>query len=1135
MEEEEHFEDRVRGGTVVPGPRDIPLLYVGIGASAGGLEAIESFFAAMPPDSGMAFVVVQHLSPDYKSLMVELLSKRTEMPVQKAEDGMAVMPNSVYLIPPKKNLTIFHGKLLLSDQDHSKGLNLPIDVFFQSLAQDQGEKAVGIVLSGTGSDGMRGIRAIKEYGGMVIVQTEESAKFDGMPRSAISTGLADYVLPPETMSRTLLDLVRGPYVVRTERPDPLLSDETGLDRIFSLLREKCKLDFTQYKPSTIIRRLERRMTVNRISDLREYARFIETYPRELTTLFRELLIGVTSFFRDPKAFELLAEKWVPEMLERSDKWELRFWVAGCSTGEEAYSLAMLASELNDRAARPVLVKIFATDVDGEAITRASAGVYPASIAADLPQGYLAKYFHTSGHEVQVSRKLREMVVFARHNLIKDPPFTNIDLTSCRNLLIYLQPMVQQKVLQLLNFSLNPGGILFLGSSETVGEQADYFELLHHKWKMYRAKGKRLLAGISPEITAPYVKSGRHANAVNGLSPRLSRLHGEERTIERVLQGLVGDYIPTLVVVNENLELLHTLGDASRYFRVPSGRVQNDITKMAVKDLAIPLATGIQRAISLKEDVRYTNVRIVEAGGKAMTLQIHIKILPEKKGQEPLVAVLLDEVREREDPEDAGDAVTFNVGKEVEQHILNLEQELQFTKENLQATVEELETSNEELQATNEELLAGNEELQSTNEELQSVNEELHTVNSEHQIKIMELTEITNDFDNLMASTNIAILFLDEDLNIRRFTPSVAEIFNIMSSDIGRPLNDLSHRLQDIKPVDAAKAVQQSLVHYEKEVCADGGRWFLMRILPYNLGPEAFSGVTLSFTDISHLRLARELLAESTSKLKEMARLAGVGHWEYRLSNDRFTCSEEVHEIFELVIGDTLTPEVLFARCIPESRVVLERLFREACGKGAPFDEVLQIVTNSGNRKWIRAIAKASLEDGVVSVLTGVLLDITRVTEAERELHRSERRYRELFDNMTSGVLVLEQAVVESPGQGPSAPGASGEGVDFIIADINSAAEGISRLRASEVIGQSLVEAIPSVRENNLLSVLQRVDSTGGYMRFPVFRYRNADGGDQWVEHSIYKLPSGEIVVVYDDITERMHREREKDHEEHRGE
>ena len=845
-----------------------PSHYVGIGASAGGLEAIETFFTHMPPESGLAFIVVQHLSPDYKSLMVELLSKRTQMTVLRAEDGMTVETDRVYLIPPKKNLTIFHGKLLLSEQDHSRGINLPIDVFFRSLAEDQGEKSVGVVLSGTGSDGMRGVRAIKEFGGMVMVQDEESAKFDGMPRSAISTGLADFILPPAEMPDQLLSYARHPYVSKSERSETLLSDEDGLTRIFSILRERCKVDFTFYKPSTVTRRIERRMTINQVSDIRDYVAYLKNYPGEVAALYRELLIGVTSFFRDENVFHHLTETCLPELFQRRSNQEMRFWVAGCSTGEEAYTLAMISRECMENMGISHDVKIFATDIDRDAVLMAGNGVYPESIAADLSPRLLGKYFYRKEDNFQIARNIREMVVFAQHNLIKDPPFTNIDLVSCRNLLIYLQPVLQKKVLDLFNFSLNPQGILLLGTSETTGDMGDFFSCVHQRHKIYQAKGKARLPGDDQSLMAygdtQSVRDRSHFAAVR----KPSRDNDNERLLERLLGAASGDYLPLTVVVNEQMEVLHVLGDTAGYFKLPSGRLRNDISKMAAKELAIPLSTGIQKAFRNRQELRYSNIPF-QHGAASVNVHMRIKPLPEKRGQEPLVAVFLEEVQREKTSRAEGEALSYDINKEAEQHIRDLEQELQFNRENLQATIEELETANEELQATNEELLASNEELQSTNEELQSTNEELHTVNAEYQKKIIELTELNNDVENLLTSSRIGKLFLDENLEVRKFSPQIARVFKLLENDVGRPITHLSHYLANVNPLDAIAKVQESNKPVEEEVRAQDGGWYLMRVLPYHIGPREYSGVVLTFVDISQIKKAEEDLRRSEERYRTL--------------------------------------------------------------------------------------------------------------------------------------------------------------------------------------------------------------------------------------------------------------------------
>jgi len=864
-------------GDALKAVRSSAMHYVGIGASAGGLEAIELFFTHMPPDSGMAFIVVQHLSPDYKSLMVELLSKKTSIPVRRAEDGMEVLPNHVYLIPPKKNLTIFHGKLLLSEQDHSRGVNLPIDVFLRSLAEDQAERAVAIILSGTGSDGMRGVRAVKENGGMVMVQSEESAKFDGMPRSAISTGLADFVLPPDQMPKQLQAFIKHPYVAKAERAESLLTNEDGLIRIFAMLRERCKVDFTYYKPSTVVRRIERRMSINQVEDIKDYVSYILSNPQELITLYRELLIGVTSFFRDQEAFDLLAEKVLPDLLRNAANRELRFWVAACSTGEEAYSLAITVRECMEQMGVTRDIKIFATDIDRDAIHFAASGSYPESIAADLSPRILSKYFHKRDDNFQIARTIREMVVFAQHNLIKDPPFTNLDLISCRNVLIYFQPVLQRKVFEFFNFSLAADGVLFLGSSETTGDMASYFDVVDHKLKIFRSKGrlKPLTDTHLPMATDTRFQEmkGQFAVARRALRPT-----DEERVMERFVEAASPDYIPLALVVNEQFEVQHIFGDATDYFRLPSGKVVNDISKMAVKELAIPLATGIQKVLRQNQEQRFSNINLSHLGPGRM-VDLRIKPMPGKKEQVRLVAVFLSEGKKPGHTLDSDPHVqTYDLSKEAEDRMRDLEHELQFTRENLQATIEELETSNEELQATNEELLASNEELQSTNEELQSTNEELFTVNAELQNKILELTELHNDLDNLLSATQIGNLLLDENMEVRRFSARICDIFKLMEGDIGRPITHITHHLQQCDPIALIREVQTSNKALEQEVQTTAGRWYLMRIVPYTVGPGTFSGTVVSFIEISLMKQVQESNKEMQQLFADVAHSSPALVW-----------------------------------------------------------------------------------------------------------------------------------------------------------------------------------------------------------------------------------------------------------------
>ncbi len=978
-----------------------PAYYVAVGASAGGLEAIEEFFTNMPADTGLAFVVIQHLSPDYKSLMVELLSKKTSMQVLRAEDGLHVEPNRVYLIPPRKNLTIFHGKLLLSEQDHTRGINLPIDIFLTSLAEDQAEKAVAVILSGTGSDGMRGVRKVKENGGMVMVQDEDSAKFNGMPRAAISTGLPDFILKPAEMPRQLLGFIARPYASLAARSDTLLSDEDGLTRIFALLRERCKVDFTYYKPNTVTRRIERRMTVTQSNTIGDYVAYMNGNPMEISALFRELLIGVTSFFRDPPAWERLASKELPELFRAAGDRELRFWVAACSTGEEAYSLAILAREVMEELGLRRDVKIFATDIDKDAIHFAAAGLYPESVAADLSPRYLAKYFFKKEESFQVSRAVREMVVFAQHNLIKDPPFTNIDLVSCRNVLIYLQPNLQRKVLDYFNFSLLPGGVLFLGTSETAGEAAEFFETADQKNKIYRSAGRaRALLEPSP---GPAVTDTRAREVRDRFASarRYYRSHEEDRVLERFLESLASDYIPLSIIVNEQMEPLHILGDTEGYFRLPSGRPTADITRMAVKELSIPLSTGIQKAFRQGQELKFSNLHLP---GLGRTIDLRIRLLPAKKNQEPLAAVLISETRRDSSADRGGTVVDYDLSKETEQRIRDLEQELQFTSENLQATIEELETANEELQATNEELLASNEELQSTNEELQSTNEELFTVNAEYHTKILELTELHNDLENLLNSSHIGHLILDENLEIRRFSAQTANIFKLLETDIGRPITHIPHYLVGVDPVEVIRSVQTSSREYLKEVRTTDGRWFLMRVLPYSVGPGAFSGTVLSFMETSEVQQANAALEDSESRFAAVVDTSPALVWMAGPDKKCFwfnkTWLEYTGRTLDQELGDGWAEGVH-----PEDRDRCFADYVEAFDRRRPFTLRYRLRRRDGVYRLIEDVGSPRFgEGGKFLGYIGSCLDVEDLVNAETALAEAEARIRKLEARKESGTV-----------------------------------------------------------------------------------------------------------------------------------
>jgi two-component system CheB/CheR fusion protein len=819
---------------------------VGIGASAGGLEALESFFDNISNATDMAFVVVQHLSPDFKSLMDELLARHTELPIHPVEDAMVVEPGHVYLIPPRKEMIISGGKLLLSDRTRTQELTLPIDVFFRSLAQDCGPRAVAIVLSGGGSDGSRGIRAVHEAGGLVIVQDVESAQFDGMPKTARDAGVAKWVLSPAEMPRILAEHVRQPRAPR------LATAAVGLPAVYSMLEAEFGIDFTHYKPSTVTRRIERRLELARATDMDDYVARLRSGRSELDVLYRDLLIGVTRFFRNEEAFRILEERVVPEIFGRlAPEAPLRAWVAGCATGEEAYSMAIVLHEVAQRfGGRPF--KLFATDVHKGSLEIAGRALYGQEAVAHVSPERLERYFTKVGSGWQLVPEIRQMVVFAPHNVIRDAPFTRVDLISCRNMLIYLQEPAQQKALSLFHFALNRGGVLFLGPSESPGALLHDFATIDRHWRMYR-KFTDVRIPVEGRLQTARSMDGRLGQQIQ-LPPAATRVSAAH--LVGTYDALLDEYMPPSLLVTERGELVHTFNGASRFLSHRDGRPGLSGLDAVGEDLKLVLVGGLKRASSEPAGVLFKRVQLELSGGSA-AFDIMIKRVG---GRGRGVTHLLITFAELEKSVEGGPVSVREVPLDEvsRERIEAVQAELTYTKENLQAAIEELETSNEELQAANEELLASNEELQSTNEELQSVNEELYTVNAEYQRKIAELTELTNDMDNLLSATDIGTIFLDENLHIRKFTPQIAHGFNLLPRDVGRPIETFSHNLEHSSLLTDLRRVLETGTAIERETKDRHGRALFLRVLPYR-AKGAAAGVVLTLIDVTGLKAAEDAL------------------------------------------------------------------------------------------------------------------------------------------------------------------------------------------------------------------------------------------------------------------------------------
>jgi two-component system CheB/CheR fusion protein len=849
--------------TPAPSP-DLPVtspgfLIVGIGASAGGLEAMEEFFHHVPPSSGMAFVVVSHQHAGHVSLLPSLLSKCTAMPVVEAADGMKVESNRVYLAPGGTNMAILHGVLHLMEPESQERVPLPIDYFFRSLAEDQKQDAVAIILSGTGTDGTLGLRAIKAESGMTIAQDPQSAKYQGMPRSAITAGVVDVVKPADHMSESLRAYARGRAKPALPLPEP---DATqGLHKIFILLRDRTGNDFALYKESTSRRRIERRMNVHQIGTLKQYLRFVLSNPHELDALFQELLIGVTSFFRDPQAFEVLVHKGLSSLLEgKTEGATLRVWVPGCSTGEEAYSLAILIREYLTKRKLRLTVQMFASDLDSRAVETARIGLYPVGIAGDIAPDRLQRFFTKEDHSYRVKKEIRDLVVFATHNVLTDAPFTKLDLLVCRNLLIYLEAKAQQKLLPLFHYALKPGGVLFLGSSETIGGFERLFSSIDRKWKLFRRTAEASALPRLQRFSGGLMRGTTETRAEAEVSLPATR----PTPIPDLIQQLLASrYAPAAVVVNGRGEVVHIHGHTGAYLEPPPGPPTHQLIEMAREGLQHDLVLALHQAASKEDEVVRHGLRI-RANGGVILVNVTVKRITEPEALDGLFLVTFDMVRTGKTAARKG--ILAREAAPLKKGEAGLMRELELTKQRLQRTIEELQTSNEEQKSTNEELQSTNEELQSTNEELetakeelQSLNEELVTVNSELQGKLDELSDSNDDLQNLMNSTEVATIFLNNDLRIKRFTSEAKRVSNLMAIDVGRPLSDIVSKLTYDRLVEDAQDVLQTLVVKEREVQVADGSWFFMRILPYRTSKNIIDGLVLTFLDITKMKKAEQFV------------------------------------------------------------------------------------------------------------------------------------------------------------------------------------------------------------------------------------------------------------------------------------
>jgi two-component system, chemotaxis family, CheB/CheR fusion protein len=1024
---------------------------VGIGASAGGLEALEAFLKGMPERCGMAFVVIQHLDPTHKGAMVELLQRATRMPVLQVKDGMKVEPDRVYVIPPNKNLSILQRVLHLLPQTAPRGLNLPIDGFFRSLAEDQQERSIGVVLSGMGSDGTLGLRAIKEKAGAAFVQEPSSAKFDGMPRSAIEAGLADVVVPVEELPGKLVAYRQHtPYIALAEPYVPQVDKAlSALENVYILLRARTGNDFSLYKKSTVYRRVERRMGLHQIDKIANYVRYLRENPKEVELLFKELLIGVTNFFRDPPAWEHLAREVMPSLLTgRASGSVVRAWVPGCSTGEEAYSVAMVFKEVMDRikAPRNLVLQIFATDLDRDAIEQARQGLYPANIAADVPPERLRRFFVQEERGYRVSKDIRELVVFAPQNVTSDPPFTKLDIISCRNLLIYLSPELQKRLVPLFHYSLNPGGILILGSAETIGAFSSLFAAVDGKARIYRrleatSGGPPIDFPSSLSLSPPGTLAGSHGQSRDAKPPNLEAL------AERVL---VQRFSPASVLASDEGDILYTSGRTGKYLEPSAGKANWNVFAMAREGLRFELSSAFSAALRQDGPATAPGVEVGTNEGTQL-VDITVQKLAEPKELRGMVMIVFADAPS---PQAEARAKPHRLPARHSARVADLENELQHARDEVQSIREEMQTSQEQLKSTNEQFQSTNEELQSTNEELttskeemQSLNEELQTVNHELQAKVDELSRSNNDMMNLFNSTEVATLFLDGDLQVRRFTTQTSKIIKLIPSDAGRPITDIVTQLDYPALPDDAREVLRTLVFKETIVPARGGRWFTVRIMPYRTLENVIDGVVITFQDASAAKGLEQALLQKASEMRNLADSLPALVWTCHPDGTRDVLSRQWIEY----TGSSEVGQPGFGwltEIHPDDRERVKARWEAALESGETFHMDHQLRGKDGSYRWFKTQA-VPIRDGEGKILKwcGTSTDVDDLKRADEEKKAASDRLASILEGIGEGFFALDQ--------------------DLVVTYFNAAAERALGHTRQAVLGKPFFDAFPELRSSAL--------------------------------------------------------------------
>lgn len=941
---------------------------IAIGASAGGMQEINSFFDHTPLD-GVAYVIIQHLSADFKSRMVELLARHSKLEVKEAENGMEVKNNKVYLIPNDKFMTINKGRLLLIDKENLKGPHLTINAFFDSLAAEIGEKAIGVVLSGLGSDGTEGVKAIKKVGGMVLARNPETTEFASMPSNAIATGLIDFVLEPELMPAAIEEYVNH----ANDQKEELENDEKILVQIIELIKEKSPLDFTDYKQTTILRRTKRRAADLNFKMLADYLSFLKVETDELDSLAKDFLISVTAFFRDEKAFDRIREKVLPDIISKlAEGEELKVWVAGCATGEEAYSIAILIAEQLKDNFQNTIVKIFATDIDTAALAHAGRALYAPSVTKNISAERLERFFLKEGGQYRVKPDIRKMVIFAQHDLVKNPPYCNMHLISCRNLLIYMAPILQKKIFTMLLFGLKMDGFLFLGSSENPMPIINSLEVVDKKWKIYRnIKAKRSVNFDA--FSMPEIQQGKrmadqsfHDDGIRDANHTMA---------EAMLTGLVTELDNLSVCIDENFNVLKSYGDATKFLL--QKYFTSNLSDLLPKPLAIAFNAVCKSVLKTRDNESAKGIRI-KNGSSQIVVDMTVRLLPSSKNEQPLLLVTFTEDKQSVHKL-LEDGLLYDEKIYLDQYTVNLEEELKDMKEKLHLSYQRLNASNENMQSFNEELISANEEMQSTNEEMQSVNEELHTINADYQLKNKELIEINDDLNNYFRSNINGQLFIDNEMRLMKFSPSATKQINLLETDIGRPLSNITTNIKFETILDDIKKVLNDGSIITKEIETNNGKWYQIMTMPYvQQSDHKNTGAIITFNDITELKTVQQELDKSNKLMNMAIAASGIATWSMNTQKKEFEPSARLKEMFGFDAEETMTYEQAIGQIVTEYQPLVVAAVENSMINGDKYDIEYPINGFHNDKlRWVRGVGNLSKStDGKPNYFTGVLNDIT---------------------------------------------------------------------------------------------------------------------------------------------------------------